>query len=96
MSEKQCPKVNYGGQAVVEGVMMRGKKYFSVVCKKQNGEIVSTCENVENNLGSFNKFLKYSYKLVSFISFKSSIYPYFDALPIFSSSFAISFIGLMM
>lgn len=58
MSDKKCPVTNYGGQAVVEGVMMRGKKYFAVACRKQNGEIVSTCENVENNLGVFASWAK--------------------------------------
>ena len=58
MSENKCPIKNYGGQAVVEGVMMRGPKHFAVVCRKQKGEIVSTCENVENNLGWFSKLYK--------------------------------------
>src|ERR1051326_465221 len=30
----------YGGQAVIEGVMMRGPHYFAVACRKPNGEIV--------------------------------------------------------
>lgn len=30
----------YGGQAVIEGVMMRGPRYFAVACRKPNGEIV--------------------------------------------------------
>lgn len=54
----KCPITSYGGQAVVEGVMMRGMKHFAVVCRRQNGEIVSTCENVENNLGKFAKLMK--------------------------------------
>ncbi|MBQ0106181.1 MAG: DUF1385 domain-containing protein [Armatimonadetes bacterium] len=58
MSENKCPVTNYGGQAVVEGVMMRGKKFFAVSCRKRSGEIVSTCENVENNLGCFAGLIK--------------------------------------
>ena len=58
MSENKCPVKNYGGQAVVEGVMMRGLKYFAVACRKQKGEIVSTCEEVQNNLGWFSKLSK--------------------------------------
>jgi uncharacterized protein YqhQ len=32
--------VAYGGQAVIEGVMMRGAKHFAVACRKADGEIV--------------------------------------------------------
>lgn len=38
---------HYGGQAVIEGVMMRGPKDFSIAVRRANGEIVSTAENVE-------------------------------------------------
>jgi uncharacterized protein YqhQ len=45
---------HYGGQAVIEGVMMRGKKHFAVACRRANGEIVTTSENVETGiLGRF-------------------------------------------
>ena len=36
----------YGGQAVIEGVMMRGPEHFAVACRKQDGEIALTCEIV--------------------------------------------------
>lgn len=39
---------HYGGQAVIEGVMMRGPKDFAVAVRRANGEIVSTVENVES------------------------------------------------
>ena len=42
------PPVNYGGQAVIEGVMMRGPRFFAVACRRENGEIVEVCENVES------------------------------------------------
>ena len=32
--------VAYGGQAVIEGVMMRGGHHFAVACRRANGEIV--------------------------------------------------------
>jgi uncharacterized protein YqhQ len=32
--------VSYGGQAVIEGVMMRGPRHFAVACRKADGEIV--------------------------------------------------------
>lgn len=31
---------NYGGQAVIEGVMMRGRKHMAVAVRNQAGEIV--------------------------------------------------------
>lgn len=33
-------KFNYGGQAIIEGVMMRGSKGFAVAVRKPDGEIV--------------------------------------------------------
>ena len=46
MSDSQKP-FHYGGQAVIEGVMMRGREFFAVACrKKSNGEIVTSCEPV--------------------------------------------------
>src|SRR5438105_8688262 len=38
--------VAYGGQAVIEGVMMRGPHHFAVACRKPNGEIVLREETV--------------------------------------------------
>lgn len=36
----------YGGQAVIEGVMMRGLEHFAVACRRASGEIALTCETV--------------------------------------------------
>lgn len=36
----------YGGQAVVEGVMMRGQRYATVACRKPDGEIVTRIEEL--------------------------------------------------
>jgi uncharacterized protein YqhQ len=36
----------YGGQAVIEGVMMRGPRYFAVACRKPDGEILVQQEEV--------------------------------------------------
>ena len=36
----------YGGQAVVEGVMMRGQRYATVACRQPNGEIVTRTEEL--------------------------------------------------
>jgi len=38
--------VTYGGQAVVEGVMMRGARYFAVACRKPDNEILVRQEEV--------------------------------------------------
>lgn len=42
--------LHYGGQAVIEGVMMRGKQYFAVACRRANGEIITTSEHVEKGI----------------------------------------------
>lgn len=39
-------QVSYGGQAVIEGVMMRGPRYFAVACRKADGEILVRQEEV--------------------------------------------------
>ena len=39
-------QVTYGGQAVIEGVMMRGPRYFAVACRKADGSILVQQEAV--------------------------------------------------
>lgn len=39
MSEKSCSRFNVGGQAVIEGVMMRGKDKIAVAVRQSDGEI---------------------------------------------------------
>jgi uncharacterized protein YqhQ len=39
-------RVYYGGQAVIEGVMIRGPKTFAVACRSPNGEIVTRREDL--------------------------------------------------
>jgi len=51
MSEKERPP--YGGQAVIEGVMMRSPRYYAVACRRLNGEIVVQVESVESILRKF-------------------------------------------
>jgi uncharacterized protein YqhQ len=46
LPETKTPETLYGGQAVIEGVMMRSPHYFAVACRKANGEIALTCESV--------------------------------------------------
>ena len=44
----------YGGQAVVEGVMMRSPRYFAIACRRlSNNEIVVKIENVESKMAGF-------------------------------------------
>jgi uncharacterized protein YqhQ len=44
---------HYGGQAIIEGVMMRGPKDYGVAVRRANGEIVTKKEDVESILGAF-------------------------------------------
>jgi uncharacterized protein YqhQ len=49
MSDKSTPMPAaplYGGQAVIEGVMMRGPRHFAVACRRADGTIAVTCEPV--------------------------------------------------
>ena len=41
---------NYGGQAVIEGVMMRGSKSLSVAVRSPSGEIVTHTEMLNANV----------------------------------------------
>ncbi len=42
--------LQYGGQAVIEGVMMRSPRFFAVACRKPNGEIVVQREDVDKSI----------------------------------------------
>lgn len=48
--EHQAP---YGGQAVVEGVMMRSPRFFAVACRRPDNVIIVQEEPVESYLGKF-------------------------------------------
>jgi uncharacterized protein YqhQ len=43
----------YGGQAVIEGVMMRSPRFFAVACRRPSGDIVVEQEPVEGYLKKF-------------------------------------------
>jgi len=58
---KKQPTFQYGGQAVIEGVMMRGRDYLAVAVRKTNGEIVLKKDSV----GSITK--KYPFLKTPFI-----------------------------
>jgi uncharacterized protein YqhQ len=42
----EAKQTMYGGQAVIEGVMMRGPQHFAVAARRANGDVALTCELV--------------------------------------------------
>ena len=42
--------LQYGGQAVIEGVMMRSPRWFTIACRKPDGSITVKTEAVENTI----------------------------------------------
>jgi uncharacterized protein YqhQ len=50
--------LQYGGQAIIEGVMMRSPRYFSVACRAPNGEIVIQTEALEKTWIGRQNWLK--------------------------------------
>ncbi len=46
------PKILYGGQAVIEGVMMRGRNFVSCAVRRENGEIVLKSETIPRGVYS--------------------------------------------
>lgn len=50
--------LSVGGQAIVEGVMMRSPKYFAVACRAPNKEIVVQAEPIEKTWIGRQKWLK--------------------------------------
>jgi uncharacterized protein YqhQ len=50
--------LSVGGQAIVEGVMMRSPKYFAVACRAPNGELIIKSEPIEKTWIGRQKWLK--------------------------------------
>ena len=50
MTEKKQQPALYGGQAVIEGVMIRGRKTIALACRKPNGEIYRYRETLRSPL----------------------------------------------
>src|SRR5579859_3508640 len=46
----RTPKISYGGQAVLEGVMMRGRTYMAVAVRAPDKSIVVTSEPLPKHL----------------------------------------------
>jgi uncharacterized protein YqhQ len=49
-NSNDTPKINYGGQAVIEGVMMRGGKALAVAVRNPQGEIVTHTEPLNSRI----------------------------------------------
>ncbi len=48
---KECKKyTSVGGQAIIEGVMMRGPEDLAIAVRKTDGEIVIKKGNFKNNI----------------------------------------------
>jgi Predicted metal-dependent enzyme len=47
----------YGGQAVIEGVMMRSPRYFAVACRKPDGDMIVHAEPIEKTILGKLQFL---------------------------------------
>ena len=56
-SEPQKRYWRYGGQAVIEGVMMRSPRYFAVACRAPDGSIIVRAEPIKNTLVGKLQFL---------------------------------------
>jgi uncharacterized protein YqhQ len=50
--------LQYGGQAVVEGVMMRSPRFFSIACRAPSGDIVVKTEAIEKTWIGKQRWLK--------------------------------------
>lgn len=64
-------KLNVGGQALIEGVMMKSEKYKAIAVRKKDGEILVTSEDLTSK--SKNKFKKMPFIRGIFILFESMI-----------------------
>jgi len=53
--------LQYGGQAIIEGVMMRSPRYFAIACRAPNGDIVLTTEALEKTWIGRQKWLKWPF-----------------------------------
>ena len=54
-NNKNIHKTSIGGQAVLEGVMMRGPEKIAVCVRKSTGEIISDVENLKGGKKWYNK-----------------------------------------
>ncbi len=57
---RMAKKFQYGGQAVIEGVMMRGKEWLAIAVRRPDGEIVVEKEKIKSITQKF-PFLKWPF-----------------------------------
>jgi len=57
-------KMNYGGQAVIEGIMMRSKHHMSVAVRLENGKIKVKKQKIKQNALSRIFFIRGIYNLI--------------------------------
>ncbi|MBR0319499.1 MAG: PhoH family protein, partial [Clostridia bacterium] len=48
MSNPSCPKVDIGGQAVLEGVMMKAPEHIAIAVRRENGDVIVKREKYES------------------------------------------------
>ncbi|MBE5776130.1 MAG: DUF1385 domain-containing protein [Clostridiales bacterium] len=48
MKNPSCPKVDIGGQAVLEGVMMKAPEHIAVAVRRENGDVIVKREQYES------------------------------------------------
>ena len=53
--------LQYGGQAIPEGVMMRSPRFFSVACRAPSGEIIVKTEAIDKTWVGRQKWLKWPF-----------------------------------
>ncbi|RYG45677.1 DUF1385 domain-containing protein [bacterium] len=58
--------LQYGGQAIIEGVMMRSPHWFAVACRAPNKEIIVHTEHLEKSWVGRQKWLKWPFFRGSF------------------------------
>ncbi len=58
--------LQYGGQALIEGVMMRSPRFYSIACRAPSGQIVLHCEPMEKTWIGRQKWLKLPFLRGSF------------------------------
>jgi uncharacterized protein YqhQ len=57
MSPRRPAYWRYGGQAVIEGVMMRSPRYFAIACRKPDGALIVHTEPIEKTILGKLQFL---------------------------------------
>ena len=55
MKKNNCNKTSIGGQAVIEGVMMKGKTSYATAVRSESGEILVESKRLKTSSKSFVK-----------------------------------------